>query len=72
MPPTPDRQFGRELATEEEVEARVASQPHGADGFVLGPWIARRDGVLGYGSLLQRKGNIVKPTLILTRRETEL
>jgi hypothetical protein len=72
MPPTPDRQFGRELATEEEVEAKIASIPHGTDGLVLGPWIARRMEAAGCGSLLQRKGNFQRPTLILTRRETRL
>jgi hypothetical protein len=72
MPPTPDRQFGRELATEEEVEAKIASTPHGIDGFVLGPWIARRTEAAGHGSLLQRKGNYQRPTLILARRETGL
>ena len=72
MPPTPDRQFGRELATEEELEARIASLPHGADGFVVGPWIARCNGASVYGSLLQRKGNLEKPTQILARRETGL
>lgn len=72
MPPTPDRQFGRELATEDELEARINALPHGADGLVLGPWVARRSGASGFGSLLQRKRNLEKPTLILARRETEL
>jgi len=70
--PTPDRQFGRELVTEQELDARLAALPHGVDGFVLGPWIARRQAALGFGSVLQRKGNLLSPTMILMRRETGL
>lgn len=70
--PTPDRLFGRELATEQEMEERLVALPHGVDGFVLGPWIARRKAAPGFGSLLQRKGNLMSPTMILSRREMGL
>ena len=39
------------------------------DALVVGPWIARRRGTAGIGgSLVSRRGNLIAPTLILTRR----
>ncbi len=40
------------------------------EGFVLGPWIARRNGAPGPGgSLISRRGNLTTPTWILVRRD---
>jgi len=41
----------------------------GPEALVLGPWIARRRAITGVGgALLSRRGNVLAPTLILTRR----
>lgn len=40
-----------------------------AEGLVVGPWVVRRARAPGPGgSLVSRRGNLIEPTIILTRR----